>query len=71
MEGEKIKKVKETMKILIEGNEIRKYIHEDDQISIVLFNNTATTLVEMQKITSENKKTILDKIDSISASCTT
>ena len=53
MEGEKIKKVKETMKILIEGNEKRKYIHEDDQISIVLFNDKATTLVEMQKITSE------------------
>ena len=45
MLGDKLEKVKDTMRILIEGNERGKYLHEGDQISIVLFDTTATTLV--------------------------
>ena len=59
MRGEKIKLVKQSLKILIE------MMGEKDKLGLVLFNQQAYKLLELTYVTDKNKKNIISLIDSI------
>ena len=62
MMGEKIKLVKQSLKVLLE------LMGEKDKLGFVLFNHEAKKLLDLTYTTSENKKYILKLIDSIYSS---
>jgi uncharacterized protein YegL len=59
MRGEKIKLVKQSLKILIE------MMGEKDKLGLVLFNQQAYKLLDLTYVTDKNKKNIISLIDSI------
>ena len=61
MMGEKIKLVKQSLKVLLE------MMGENDKLGLVLFNHQAQKLLDLTFTTSENKKMIIGLIDKIQA----
>ena len=59
MRGEKIKLVKQSLKILLE------MMSDKDKLGLVLFNQQANKLLDLTYTTNENKKNIISLIDSI------
>ena len=61
MEGEKIKLVKQSLKLLLE------MMGENDKLGLVLFNHYSQMLLDLTYTTRDNKKNINNLIDSIEA----
>ena len=61
MVGEKIKLVKQSLKVLLE------LMGEKDKLGLVLFNHRSQKLLDLTYTTKENKKNIISLIDSIQA----
>lgn len=61
MVGEKIKLVKQSLKVLLE------LMGEKDKLGLVLFNHQSHKLLDLTYTTKENKKNIISLIDSIQA----
>ena len=61
MVGEKIKLVKQSLKVLLE------LMGEKDKLGLVLFNHQSQKLLDLTYTTKENKKNIISLIDSIQA----
>ena len=61
MVGEKIKLVKQSLKVLLE------LMGEQDKLGLVLFNHQSQKLLDLTYTTKENKKNIISLIDSIQA----
>ena len=61
MMGEKIKLVKQSLKVLLE------LMGEKDKLGLVLFNHNSEKLLDLTYTTSENKKKIISLIDTIQA----
>ena len=61
MVGEKIKLVKQSLKVLLE------LMGENDRLGLVLFNHQSHKLLDLTYTTKENKKNIISLIDSIQA----
>ena len=61
MNGDKIKLVKQSLKVLLE------MMGENDKLGLVLFNHNSEKLLDLTYTNSENKKKILNLIDTIRA----
>jgi len=61
MHGEKIELVKESLKILID------MMDKNDRLALILFENQSTISFDLNYITDNVKKTLIDKINSITA----
>lgn len=61
MEGEKIKLVKQSLKLLLE------MMGDNDKLGLVLFNHYSQMLLDLTYTTTENKKNIINLINSIEA----
>ena len=56
---EKIQQVKDSLKILLD------LLDEKDRICLILFSSEAQNLFNLDYVTKENKKILIDKIDKI------